>query len=385
MSLKHLQNRREPTIFGGDLNVLIGDTTITGDLVVSGLINGTSSQGQNTNNTWIGTNEWSVYRPSCVPTNAAGFSGVNLALEEETMIANSIINQGANFAGSNSFGQSVLLPNLPIPVPVNATDGVTTSYITSLFATQQSSFLSANNTWTNSNTFSILPTCLDPVLGGEVATKNYVDTQLSTVVQGGTDSTVSNINLTNETFSTSLACSIQIIGAGGGSTSGIGADCSSAGVAGASGSAASLLILNKTIGGISGGQWSITCGTGGSGALCDGSGGSGNGVPTNLFVVPVGGNGLNPASVNVLRANGGGGCPASCGSNGKSGGGTYSAINPLVLLPLCASSGTGGVQCGATTPQYTGINTFGWGNRSGVNKNGGPGVPGGYGIVNYFG
>jgi len=52
MSLAHIQNRREATIFGGDLNVNNGDTTINGNVVVQGSINGTSSANQNTNNTW---------------------------------------------------------------------------------------------------------------------------------------------------------------------------------------------------------------------------------------------------------------------------------------------------------------------------------------------
>lgn len=385
MSLSHIQNRRGETIWGADLNVLIDDITITGDLIVNGTINGNSSQGQNGNNIWTGTNEFSVYRPSCTPTNAVGFSGVNFELEQTTIEADSIINQGANFTGENSFGLPVLFPNLPIPVPVNATDGVTTSYVTTAFIAQQQSFLSANNAWTNTNTFSILPTCLDPVLDAQVATKNYVDSQLASVVVGKSNTITSQVSIVNDTFSTALACSIQLIGAGGGSTSGIGADCTSAGVAGASGSSASLIVLTKALGGVPLGQWSVSIGVGGAGAGCGSSGGSGNGGPTNLSIIPVGGQGLNPATVNVFRANGGGGCPKSCGTSGVSGGGTYSAINPLVTEPICASSGTGGVQCGPTTSQYTGINTYGWGNRSGVAKNGGPGVNGGYGITKYLG
>jgi len=384
MSLNHLRNRRDATIFGADLNVLLGDVTITGNVVVDGIINGKSDQGQNENNIWTGTNDFSVKRPACIPVTGVGFSGVNSALEQTTIIADSIINQGADFTGANTFTSPILVPP-PVPIPVNATDGITTSYITTEFITKQQSFLSANNTWTDSNTFSILPVVLDPVANTQVATKNYVDSQLATVVQGRTSTTISQNALTNETFSTGLACSIQLIGAGGGSTSGNGANCSSAGVAGASGSACSLVILNKALGGVSGGQWSISIGTGGAGALCGDVNGSQNGGPTNLSVVPVAGNGLNPASVNVVRANGGGGCPELCGTPGVSGGGTYSAINPLVVAPLCASSGVGGIQCGASPPQYTGINTYGAGNRSGISLQGGPGVNGGYGITTYLG
>jgi len=384
MSLSHIQNRREPTIFGATLNVPDSDTTINGDLVVDGTINGKSSQGQNLNNIWTGTNEFSVYRPTCVPTTGVGFSGVNFGLEQDTIIADSIINQGADFTGANTFTQSVVFPNVPTPVPVNATDGVPTSYFNGIWATQQQGFLGANNTWTNSNTFSKLPTVLDPVANTEVATKNYTDTAISTVVIGKTNTITSQVAITSDTFSTALACSIQLIGAGGGSTSGNGADCSTAGSAGASGSAGSLIILTKAIGGVPLGQWSISIGTGGAGASC-GDAQSGNGAPTNLSVVPVAGQGLNPASVNVLRANGGGGVNAPCGQGGTSGGGTYSAINPLVTDPLCASSGVNGTQCASATPQYTGINTYGWGNRSGVSKNGGPGVNGGYGITKYLG
>jgi len=52
MSLKHIENRRDPTIFGADLNVFLGDVTVNGDLTVLGTINGNSAQGQNGNNTW---------------------------------------------------------------------------------------------------------------------------------------------------------------------------------------------------------------------------------------------------------------------------------------------------------------------------------------------
>jgi len=384
MSLSHLEKRREPTIFGANLNVLIGDTTINGDLVVNGVINGKSAQGQNDNNIWTGTNEFSVDRPACVPTTGVGFSGVNLELEQTTILADSIINQGADFTGENTFNDIIIFPNLPTPVPVNATDGVPTAYFNSIWALKQQGFLVANNTWTNSNTFSKLPTVLDPVANTEVATKNYTDTAISTVVVGKTNTITSQVAITSDTFSTALACSVQLIGAGGGSTSGNGADCSTAGSAGASGSAGSLIILTKAIGGAPMGLWSISIGTGGAGASC-GDAKSGNGAPTNLSVVPVAGQGLNPAVVNVFRANGGGGVNAPCGQGGTSGGGTYSAINPLVTDPWCASSGVNGTQCAPATPQYTGINTYGWGNRSGVSKNGGPGVNGGYGITKFLG
>ena len=56
MSLKHIQNRREPLTFGGNLNVLTGDIIINGDLDIQGSVNGTSDQGQNTDNIWTGTN-----------------------------------------------------------------------------------------------------------------------------------------------------------------------------------------------------------------------------------------------------------------------------------------------------------------------------------------
>jgi hypothetical protein len=53
MSLLHIQKRSIPTIFGDDLNVLIADTTINGNLDIQGSVNGTHSQGQNTNNTGL--------------------------------------------------------------------------------------------------------------------------------------------------------------------------------------------------------------------------------------------------------------------------------------------------------------------------------------------
>ena len=381
MSLSHIKNRREPTVFGADLNVLIGDTFIDGNLDIQGNINGTSSQGQNTDNTWTGTNDFSVKRPSCVPITGIGMSGVNAVLKNQQLIADSIVNKGQTWSGENSFSQNVIVSGSP----VNATDGVPVQYVKDSWTTKSNSYLTANNTWTGTNTFSKLPLCVEPVGATDVATKNYTDTSIANVTQGHSITTIGQTNITSVDWSNSLAVSVQIIGAGGGSTSSVGTGCASSGVAGASGSTASLIVLTKSIGGVSQGLWTITVGAGGkAGSGCGSDGPSGNGGASNLYVTPSVA-GLNPSSVNILRANGGGGLNKSCGEAGTSGGGTYSPINPLVILPFASSSGVNGRQCDNAIPQYTGINTYGWGARAGDGKNGATGTPGGYGFVNFLG
>lgn len=391
MSLKHLQNRQTPTIFGRDLNVLLNDTIINGDLDIQGNINGTSSQGQNTNNTWTGTNDFSVERPTC-PIDSVGLQdGVNNTFLNEFITASSAIKKGSNWTGENTFADPLTL-NSSI-TPVNATDAATGKYIQDSWTAKNSAFLTANNTWTNSNTFNVLPLVQEPNADTEIATKNYTDTAISNVAVGDTLTTYSQISLANATWgTTALATSVQIIGGGGGSTSSVGTCvCSSAGVSGGSGSQASILLLTKTIDPLVGSNYalgySITTGGGGGGGVgCGVGAGSGGGSPSYLYVTPDATKGLNGTQYNLLKTNGGGGFGSGyCGQAGNTSGGTYSNINPLVLTPFMSSNGRGGSQCAGNIPQSYGINNFGWGARGSTCTNGSAGGAGGYGLTLFVG
>jgi hypothetical protein len=396
MSLKHIQRRSEPITFGSNLSVLINDTFINGDLDIQGAINGTSSQGQNTNNTWTGTNEYSVYRPTSSLPSVGLQDGVSEAFLETTITDEGIINAGANWSGVNSFALPITMMDgtnaNPVYIPpVNATDAVCGQYIADSWSAKGSAFTTTNNTWTASNTFNVLPSVLDPLVSTSIASKNYTDTTISSITQGKATTITSTLLLQNQDWgATNIAVSAQIIGGGGGSTSSVGAcTCSSGGVSGGSGSQASIVILTDYIlGGVGGqGLFDLVVGGGGSAGVGCGTGaGSGGGGATNLFVTPKAGSGYNPLQVNILRANGGGGAPnLFCGDAGTTAGGTYSNINPLVVSPFASSNGKNGVQCGGSIPQYYGVNTLGWGGRGASCANGVAGGAGGYGITFFTG
>lgn len=383
MSLKHIQNRRDPTIFGADLNVLLGDVTINGNLDIQGLINGNSDQGQNENNIWTGTNEWSVSRPQTTPTTGVGFSGVNLSLEQSTMITKSVINQGATWTGANSFGSNISMVPL-IPTPANATDAVPCSFVKSSAAIQNTSYLASANTWTGVNTFDFLPVCLDPVADTEIATKGFTDIALATLIEGGTSTVRTQINLVPTVF-TDVAVGITIIAGGGGSTSGY--SNTTGGYAGGSGAMSSLLVLTKAIGGASKGSFDISVGVGGTPGIgtTPPASYSGAGQPSVLSVTPVGGSGLNPATVQVLTAGGGGG---NTNSNGQVGNPSEPGVytnTPYIVAPWMSSSGYPGTQFAGPARQYLGIDQYGWGASAFNTGDGSPGFRGGYGITNYLG
>jgi hypothetical protein len=393
MSLKHIQQRGEPITFGSDLSVLIDDTYINGDLDIQGLINGTSSQGQNQNNTWTGTNTYSVYRPVSSLQSVGLQDGVNKTLLDTTITDEGIINAGANWSGVNSFGFPIgmISGNTPIYIPpVNATDAVCGQYIADSWTTKGSLNLTTNNTWTGSNTFNVLPTCLDPLVDTSIATKNYTDTTITSITQGKASTITSTLLLQSQDWGASnIAVSVQIVGGGGGSTSSVGTCvCSSAGVSGGSGSQASIILLTDTIAGGFGGAglFDLVVGGGGkAGSGCGTNASSGGGSATNLYVTPKVGLGYNPSQVNIIRANAGGGFGGYCGQAGSSAGGTFSTINPLVVAPFASSNGRGGVQCGGSIPQYYGVNTLGWGARGASCANGSAGGAGGYGITFFSG
>jgi hypothetical protein len=395
MSLKHIQQTRQNITFGSDLNVPIADTYINGDLEVLGDINGVSSQGQDSNNIWTGTNTYSVYRPVSALSSVGLQDGVNKTFLDTTITNEGIVNAGATWTGTNNFTLGIPITTstgsgIYIP-PVNATDAVCGEYIGDSWTAKKQSYLTVNNTWTGTNnTFSVLPLVILPVSNTDIASKQYTDTTISSITQGLATSVVSQVSITSADWgATKLAVQLQIIGGGGGSTSATGSCVSSsAGVSGGSGSQASLIILTDTIvGGFGGaGLFDVSVGVGGSaGSGCGTEAGSGSGGSTNLYVTPKVGLGYNPTKVNILRANGGGGFSGSCGEAGNSAGGIYSAINSRVTYPFCFSYGAGGSQNAGKIPQYYGINLIGWGASGAACTNGSAGSAGGYGLTFFAG
>lgn len=384
MSLQTLEDRRDPTVFGANLNVLLDDITINGDLDVNGLINGKSAQGQNTNNVWTGTNEWSVNRPQTIPVTGVGFSGVNVALKNTNSVVNSVINQGATWTGTNNFTKTASFQGAVTPVA--GTDGVSVSNVTSAGIAKNNSYLTNNQTWTNANTFEVVPICIEPVANTEIATKNYVDTA-TTAVLGKALTTVSQTNYT-DTWANVLATSVQLIGGGGGSTSGY--TNNAPGWAGGGGSTASILILNRAIGGATQASWSIVPGTGGNPGIgsTPPQSYSGAGGNTMFKVTPLAGFGLDVTPTTVLVAPGGSGNQGSNGdiTTGESPGGVYStSLNPQVLRPLSFASGLPGTLGGGRARQPSGLNNIGWGGLANNLGNGNAGTLGGYGFTRFIG
>jgi hypothetical protein len=388
MSLSGIKNRRQPTTFGKDLNVLIGDTTINGDLTILGNINGTSSQGQNTNNTWTGTNDFSVYRPTCLVDAVGVDDAVRYTQLQTEIINNSVINSGGDFTGTNAFTQPITTNTI---TPVGATEAISGSYLVSSWNAKGQSYLNTNNTWTGaSNTFqNFLPTAIEPLANTDVATKNYTDTQANTTAIGDSTSIASQISQTYD-FASYKAVEIQIIGGGGGSTSSVGTCvCSSAGVAGGSGSQASIIVLTNSslVGGANLATFTFSVGGGGrAGIGCGTQSASGGGGATNLSYFPKSGVGLPTTNIdiNILRANGGGGFGGTCGQAGSSSGGTYSNINQQIsLTPYTSSNGIGGSQCKPSISQPYGYSNYGWSGSATTCQNGLAGQSGGY-VLTYY-
>jgi hypothetical protein len=382
MSLSHLNNRQQPLTFGGGLNVLIGDTTITGDLIVNGSINGTSSQGQNNNNVWVGTNAYSVYRPTSTLQSLGNTDGINKGFLDSAILEESVVNKASTWSGTNDFSSLGITSTI---LATTATEAVNGQYIKNTYDTYVANIPALNNVWTNSNTFSYLPTCIEPTNAKGVATKNYTDTNIVGVAQGNSTSIYSQSDIVNTDFGlTCIAVNFQIIGGGGGSTEFNGScSCSTAGVSGGSASQASIIILTNQVNqSSSNGFITFNNGYGGSAGIgCGTTSGSGSGSSANLYIQPKNGTGMRPTQINILRANSGGGFGGTCGQAGTALGGVYSAINPLVVQPYSASNGGNGVQCAGNIPQPWGIVSYGWGGQSGACVSGKNGNNGGYGAV----
>jgi hypothetical protein len=393
MSLSHIKNRRDPTIFGKDLNVLNADTTINGNVVVSGNINGTSSQGQETNNVWTGTNTYSVERPTCSLSPTNNNDAVNKQSLENILSSNSVITKNATWSGVNTFNQDVVVASGLSPS--STTDAITGQYLTTSMTTKFTSFKNGSNVWTGSNVFSnYIPTRnRDEVNPTDAVTKSYVDGSTRDFSVGNAVSSVSQTPLSLYNFGTqNLAHQIQIIGGGGGSTSGASGDCSSnfAGVSGGSGVSATLFLLTYSPLAVSLsmatnlGRYTLDVGLGGSAGIgCGSTSSAGNGTPAVLYVNAIDNVGLDTSSTQILRANGGFGFTGTCGQAGTTNISTYSNVNSNMIVPYTKSDGRVGTQNGGEIYQHSGYNKYGAGSAGLKCSNGLQGYAGGYTLTSY--
>lgn len=392
MSLSHIKNRREPTIFGKNLNVLVGDTIISGNVVVNGTINGTSSQGQNDNNVWTGTNTYSVERPTCSLLASNNSDAVNKTSMENSLTSNSIITKTATWSGVNTFSQ-----NISVPLgsnPITATDSTPGQYLFNSMANKYSNFSGNSQVWTGTNTFTnYIPTRnIDEIASGSAVTKSYTDTTSSNLAIGNATSYASQTPLNDYNFGTTNLChQIQIIGGGGGSTSG-GQDCSPtfAGVSGSSSSTACLFLLTYSplavsLGlGTNLGRFAIEVGIGGSAGIgCGATASAGNGTPSVIYATPISSFGLTSTTFQILKTNGGNGFTGTCGQSGTTTGGLYSNANSNMVRPYFKSDGRAGTQNGGRIYQYAGYDEYGAGAPGLKCSNGVQGYAGGYTITSY--
>lgn len=369
MSLKHLNNRQTPTIFGKDLNV-DGTTTITGDLNVGGVINGIQTANLSGDNAWTGTNEFALFRPTCSLQGVSSATGVNATNLGEAITDFGICAGGNTFSGENTFLNSVTTDNL---TPVNGTDATTCKYVTDTWASLTSGILSSNNVWSGaSNNFSVsLPTFPEPGGANEAATKNWTDTAMGNLAAGAyTTQTffgTGNLNLSN-----SYAVNFQLIGGGGGSTSSSGGTIGTSGVSGSAAAQASILILTgsgATIGNPIV-NFNYSTGVGGNGG--NNSSGATNGTQTLLSVTPIAGNGLSTATISILSAAPGNGSNTTPGQPGTTTGGVWTnSVNTNVVTPYGASNGQNGIQGQTSMPtQFWGYYTYGFGAQGKAYTNG---------------
>lgn len=393
MSLAHIRNRQEPTIFGQDLNVLNASTIVNGNLVVSGTINGISSQGQDTDNTWTGTNTYSVYRPTCSIISTSNDQAVNEDNLQSLLLSNSVINKNATWSGTNAFTQDINISGSTLS-PSVSTDAVTGNYLTSSMNTKINSFKTGNNVWTGTNTFTnFIPTRnTNEISSTSAVTKLYTDTATRDLAIGNAVSYASQTPLNNYNFGTQyLAHQLQLIGGGGGSTSGA-QDCSPnfAGVSGGCAVTSTLFLLLYSPLAVSRGlatnlgRFTIDIGLGGSAGIgCGSTSSSGNGTPGVLYGVGASGNGLTPNTFQILRSNGGFGFTGTCGQAGTTGVATYSNVNSNMIQPYSKCNGRAGTQNGGEIYQYAGYNKFGAGSPGLKCTNGLQGYAGGYTLTSY--
>lgn len=374
MSLHHIKNRQQPTTFGGNLSVLIGDTTINGNVVVNGTINGISSGPQDSNNVWTGTNQFQQ-RPKCSIASVNNPDAVNATDLNNLLLSNSVINRNATWTQPNSFAQDLFVNENVNTVANN--DAVTGKYLNTQMNNKYNSYLSGNNVWTGTNIFNnFIPTRNTNELSGlSAVTKQYVDTITRDLTIGSATSIASNSSLTNYNFGNQqLAHQIQIVGGGGGSGS---SNTNSFGISGGSSSIATIMLLTysplATSLGISTnlGRFGIQMGIPGTGQTSsqniavDGTSSSLSSTSTLAY----------PSTAEILRTNGG-----KAAGNGAA---VYSNINPSMVSPYNKCNGKAGIANGSEMYQVVGYNKFGAGARGGKNSNGSQGLPAGYTITSY--
>ena len=392
MSLAHIQNRTEPTIFGKNLNVLNGTTTINGNVIVNGTINGTSSQGQNDNNVWTGTNTYSVHRPTCSISSVNNDDAVNEDNLASLLSSNSIINKTATWTGLNTFSQNVNVSASALS-PSSATDAVTGNYLTSALDTRYNSIKTGNNVWTGTNTFtnSIPTRNTNEFSATSAVTKFYVDGSIRDFTTGNATSSVSQSPLTNYDFGTQfLVHQLQIIGGGGGSTSSSSNTSNFAGVSGGCGVTATIFLLTYSPLAVSQGlatnlgRFDLYVGGGGlAGIGCGTSAPSGNGSASVLSAGSTSGTGLSPNNYQIMRANGGFGFNGTCGQSGSTTQATYSNVNSNMIAPYSKCNGRTGTQNGGEIYQYAGYDKYGAGAPGLTSANGVQGYTGGYTLTSY--
>ena len=385
MSLSHIKNRQEPTIFGRDLNVLLGDTTINGNVIVQGSINGISDQGQDTNNIWSGTNNYSVERPTSSIQPFLINNAVNKSSMNNILATNSVITKNATWSGANTFTQRVTIPTIN---PSSGTDAISGQYLSNIMLNKYQTFFINNQTWTGSNTFvNKLPTRNnDEIISGSAVTKKYVDDTSTSTALGNALSSISQTNLSNYNFgAVNLAHEIQITGGGGGGTSGSNIN---AGVSGACSATAILFLLTysplgQTLNGYTNfGRFDIEVGENGIGQNgC--SGVATNGLPSIIRGYATSGLGFDTSVISIIQANGGNAFNGTCGQSGTSIGGVYSNINSTMIQPYMKCDGRNAVQQAGEIYQFAGYNRFGAGGTSIINQNGYNGYKGGYTITSY--
>lgn len=373
MSLSHIKNRREPTIFGNDLNVLTGDLTINGDVVVQGTINGTSSGNQSTNNVWTGTNQFQK-RPTCEIISNNDDTGVNKKNVDDTLLLNSVINRNVTWANTYSFTKDIFV-NENINT-VGSTDIVTGKYLNSQMNSKYNSYLLSPNIWTGTNTFSnFIPTRnTNEISGVSAVTKLYVDTSTRNLTIGNATSISSQSPLNNYNFGTQyLAHQLQLVGGGGGSAS---SNNNSFSTSGGSSSLASIILLAYSPLAVSLAipsnlnRFSIEIGSGGLGQTVDQI--PTDGLPSKLSSTS---SLAYPLSSDILQVNG--------GKSANSGTSIYTNINSLMVSPYSKTNGIQGVVSGTETYQPCGFDRFGTGAKGGKSSNGNNGLAGGYTITSY--
>ena len=395
MSLRTLFNTEQTVKFGGDITIKDRDLYVNGDLAVLGAINGNATPA-NLDNTWTGTNEFSVL-PLSEYVATAGGEVPNFNAMDAYFVANSAIHITNSWTGKQTFTQT---PTLLLD-PVGATDAVRGSYLKSTVDAVKGDYLTANNAWTGINTFNTTPYAQNPVSAQQAASKLYCDNTLiggAVSISSSEEGTGAVVKTQADYPANTKIITTQLIGGGGGSTSSVGdCTCASAGVSGGSGGVGTFVCLvdsstidfNMSWNNGGGGGAGSGCGTGSEGK-------NGGGSTFNAYI----GSGATPdcpaALTSGWQAGGGGGCNASCGEAGTANGGnpkftnTGGLENGGVVSLYSGFSGRDGKQCLGANPNFFTIKdatnniSYGQGGSGATCQSGQSGKTGGYGQVSYI-